>query len=185
MYSNPGGFRRDFFYLCTMKKIALISDTHGLVQKDVLEHMKDCDEIWHAGDFGGIKVIDQLEKIKPMIGVYGNIDDHQLRRICPLDQIFECEGVKVFMTHIGGYPGRYSRRVKDMLDEHKPDLYICGHSHICKIMKDEKRDLIHINPGACGIKGFHILRTMVLFECENSKIQNLRVVELGPRARIK
>ena len=181
MYSNPTGLLVGFFYLCLMKKIALISDTHGLVKDDVIEHIRDCDEIWHAGDFGGIKVVEQLEAIGDLRAVYGNIDDNLVRKACPLDLLFECEGVKVFMTHIGGYPGRYYRRVRELLDSYKPDLYICGHSHICKIMKDEKRSLIHINPGACGVRGFHKIRTIVLFDCENSRIKNVRIVELGPR----
>lgn len=166
-----------------MKQIGLISDTHSFLGDDVKEHLKDVDEIWHGGDFGQAQIIDQLEEIAPLKGVYGNIDDHEVRSAMPLNLIFECEGVKVLMTHIGGYPGRYTKRVAALLEEHKPDLYICGHSHICKVLKDVKRDLIHMNPGACGHSGFHQFRTMLLFECAKGKVINLRLVELGRRGR--
>ena len=167
-----------------MKKIALISDTHSFLGKDVIEHLQGVDEIWHGGDIGNPKLIDQLEAIKPTIGVYGNIDNEKVRAHYPLNQIFLCEGVKVLITHIGGYPGRYTKRVKDLLLSEKPDLYICGHSHICKVLRDVKLDLIHMNPGACGIEGFHQFRTMLLFECSEGEIENLQLVELGPRGAI-
>lgn len=167
-----------------MKRIALISDTHSFLGKDVIEHLQSVDEIWHGGDVGNPKLIDQLEAIKPTVGVYGNIDNEKVRAHYPLNQIFECEGVKVLMTHIGGYPGRYTKRVKELLLEEKPDLYICGHSHICKVLRDVKLDLIHMNPGACGIEGFHQFRTILLFECSEGKIENLQLVELGPRGAI-
>lgn len=167
-----------------MKKIALISDTHGPLPEDVIPYIHDADELWHAGDLGS-RFLDAavLEKIT-FRAVYGNIDDRSIRYQCPLDLEFECEGVRVFMTHIGGYPGRYTARVRKLLDEFQPQLYICGHSHICKIMKDNNRKLIHMNPGACGQTGFHRIRTMILFELDQGKIQNVRVVELGPRGKI-
>lgn len=151
----------------------------------MIEHLKSVDEIWHAGDIGDHQLIDQMESIKPVKAVFGNIDDHKVRAHYPMNQEFTCEGVKVFMTHIGGYPPRYTKRVKLILDDIKPDLYICGHSHICKVMKDVKRNLVHMNPGACGHSGFHMFRTMLLFECHNAKIENLRLVELGRRGRMK
>jgi len=162
-----------------MKRIALISDTHGWLDTDVLEHLDNVDEIWHGGDIGKVTVLDTLESLKPVRGVYGNIDGKTVRHRLPLNNSFTCEGVKVFITHIGGYPGRYTKRVKALLDEEKPDLYICGHSHICKVMKDIKRDLLHMNPGACGIAGFHQFRTMLLFECKDGQVENLQLVEFG------
>ncbi len=162
-----------------MKKIALISDTHSWLDTDVLEHLQNVDEIWHGGDVGDPDVLDRLEEIKPVRGVYGNIDDQSIRNRLPLNLTFDCEGVKVFMTHIGGYPGRYTKRVKTILQEDKPDLYICGHSHICKIIKDKRLDLIHMNPGACGIAGFHQFRTMLLFDCNKGSISNVQLVEFG------
>lgn len=165
-----------------MRKIGLISDTHSYFGDDIIEHLQDVDEIWHGGDVGHPEMIDKLNALeKPLRVVYGNIDDDKVRREYPLNLEWECEGVKVFMTHIGGYPGRYTKRVYGLLKASQPDLYICGHSHICKVMKDQKMNLIHMNPGACGIVGFHQIRTMLLFECNDGKIENLRVVELGER----
>ena len=168
-----------------MKRIAIISDTHGLLASDVCDHIKNVDEVWHAGDIGNLSVLEQMEQLKPFKAVYGNIDGHELRYSCPLDLYFECEGVKVYMTHIGGYPGRYTSRVRHNLIEHRPDLYICGHSHICKVVKDNKLGVLHVNPGACGIKGFHQMRTMVLMECAEGSIKKLQVVELGLRTAMK
>ena len=164
-----------------MKKIALISDTHSYLGEDVIEHLQDVDEIWHGGDVGNFDVIEKLEKIKPLKAVYGNIDGTKVRAEFPLNLEWDCEGVKVFMTHIGGYPGRYTKRVKELLQDIKPDLYICGHSHICKVMMDKKLNILHMNPGACGHSGFHQFRTMLLFDCTNGKVENLRLVELGKR----
>ena len=166
-----------------MKKIALISDTHSFLGDDIIQHLKEVDEIWHGGDFGVVSIIDQLVDIAPLKGVYGNIDDHEVRSIMPLNLEFKCEGVKVFMTHIGGYPEHYTKRVKALLEVSKPDLYICGHSHICKVVKDKRLGLLHMNPGACGHFGLHQFRTMLLFNCHNSKIENLRLVELGLRGQ--
>jgi len=165
-----------------MKKIALISDTHSFLGDDVVEHLQDVDEIWHSGDLGDPELINQLKAFgKPLRLVYGNIDGTEVRNQFPLNDEWVCEGVKVFMTHIGGYPGRYTKRVYALLKRSQPDLYICGHSHICKVIKDKQMNLIHMNPGACGIEGFHQIRTMLLFDCNNGKVENLRVVELGPK----
>mgnify|MGYP000439010988 CR=1 FL=1 len=166
-----------------MKKIGLLSDTHGFLDKKVFEYFKDSDEIWHAGDIGSMEVIEKLENFKPFKAVYGNIDDSKIRREFPLNLRFECEGVDVFMTHIGGYPGRYTRRVREIIRENPPKLYICGHSHILKVMNDKKYNLLHINPGACGNHGFHKIKTMVRFELDAGKIQNLEVIEMGFRGR--
>ena len=166
-----------------MTTIALISDTHSFLGDDVIEHLQDVDEIWHGGDIGNPKIIDTLEAIKPLRVVYGNIDGQEIRKDFPLNDEWICDGVRVFMTHIGGYPGRYTKRVYHLLKVAQPDLYICGHSHICKVMRDPAMNLIHMNPGACGHEGFHHLRTMLLFDCNDGKIENLRVVELGSRGQ--
>ena len=168
-----------------MRKIALISDTHSFLGDDVIEHLQNVDEIWHAGDVGNPQIIHDLEAIKTTKGVYGNIDDKEVKLIFPLNNVFVCEGVKVLMTHIGGYPGRYTKRLSMLLYEHQPDLYICGHSHICKVVRDSKRNLLHMNPGACGHEGFHQFRTMLLFDCVDAEIKNLRLVELGDRGTYK
>lgn len=160
--------------------IGLISDTHGIITDDVLKHLADCDEVWHGGDVGDIKLLDQIED-KPLRAVYGNIDDAQMRQASPLNLEFEIDGLSVFITHIGGYPPKYNRRVKKIITETRPDLYICGHSHICKVMRDQETGTLHMNPGACGNYGFHQIRTMLKFEIEAGKIANLRVVELGHR----
>lgn len=168
-----------------MKKIALISDTHSHLGADVIEHLKLHDEIWHAGDVGSMAVIDKLNELgKPIRGVFGNIDDREVRAVFPENQIFDLEGVKVFMTHIGGYPGRYTSRVKRELLMDVYQLYICGHSHVLKVMYDEKIQVLHMNPGACGNHGFHIFRTLLSFELNLGKIENLKLIELGKRGAI-
>ena len=156
-----------------MKKIGLLSDTHGYLDKKVFEYFKDCDEIWHAGDIGSMEVVEQLEQFKPLKAVYGNIDDAKIRQSFPLNLRFECEGMDVFITHIGGYPGRYTGRVREIIRSKSPQLYICGHSHILKVMPDKKYDFLHINPGACGNYGFHKIKTIVRFDINKGKIQNL------------
>lgn len=169
-----------------MKKIALISDNHGYVGDDVLQHLKDKDEVWHAGDIGSAKSIAPIiENTKVFRAVYGNIDTGKVREDYPLNEIFEIEGLKVLMTHIGGYPGRYKTRVRDLIRQHKPDLYICGHSHILKVMRDQQNDLIHMNPGAYGHHGFHKIRTLLTFVIDEGKIGDLNVIELGIRGRVK
>lgn len=161
-----------------MKKILLISDTHGYLGDDIQKYAKEVDEVWHAGDWGGPQVSDQLSAINPHIrGVYGNIDGQLIRKMYPKNQFFEIEEVKIWMTHIGGYPGRYSKGIKESLQSLKPDLFICGHSHICKIVRDKILKLIHINPGAIGNKGFHQKRTMVLLSIHQNKISDVKVLE--------
>ncbi|MEL6141863.1 MAG: metallophosphoesterase family protein, partial [Bacteroidota bacterium] len=135
--------------------IGLLSDTHGFLDPKIFDHFAACDEIWHAGDIGTIALLDELRDFRPTRAVYGNIDDHKVRVATPLNNIFTVNGLKVVITHIGGYPGRYTPRVRKLLDEEQPGLYICGHSHILKVMPDKKRSLIHMNPGACGRHGFH------------------------------
>lgn len=166
-----------------MKKIGLLSDTHSYLDEQILRHLKGCDEIWHAGDFGSVEVSDTLAAVAPLRGVYGNIDDQRIRAIHPKVLRFSCEGLEVYMTHIGGYPGRYQPEVREALRASPPHLYICGHSHILRIMPDPKlNNLLHINPGAAGRHGFHKVRTMVMFEVEEAKIRQLKVVEFGKRA---
>lgn len=168
-----------------MKTILLLSDNHSYIEDDVLEHAVGVDEIWNAGDIGDPIVLDKLEAIAPVKAVYGNIDTQEIRDRIPLNQIFDCEGVKVMITHIGGYPGRYNKRVYAMIKQTQPDLYICGHSHICKVMRDSSNNLIHMNPGACGNHGFHKFRTMLKFDIKKGKIENLVVIELGKRGAIE
>jgi putative phosphoesterase len=167
-------------------RIGLLSDTHSYLDQDTLDYLEDCDEIWHAGDVGSHTVLDRLEELnKPLRAVYGNIDDPTIQRRLAEDLHFTVEDVPVFITHIGGYPGRYTKRVRRLLDELRPRLYICGHSHILKIMPDPKRDLLHINPGACGQQGFHSVRTIVRFQLDAGRIGDLEVIELGRRGQIR
>lgn len=166
-----------------MKRIGLLSDTHGYLDDRILHHLEPCDEIWHAGDIGEIGVTDQLAKLKPVVAVYGNIDGQDVRKVHPKNQRFMCEHVDVWMTHIGGYPGRYSPDVRDSIYHSPPKLFIAGHSHILKVMPDKKLGLIHMNPGAAGVHGFHKKRTMLRFTIDGANIENLEVVELGERAK--
>ena len=166
-----------------MKKILLLSDTHGHIDEHILKYAQEADEIWHAGDIGDLKVTDALAQIKPLRSVYGNIDGNNARVSFPENNIFTVEGVKFFITHIGGPAGKYTPRVRRLLDEIKPDVFICGHSHILKIMHNKGRDLMHLNPGAAGIQGFHQIRTMLRFEVAQGKLQNMEVVELGLRGK--
>ena len=166
-----------------MPRIALISDTHGHLDDEIVEATSSCDQIWHAGDIGSLAVIERLEALKPCTGVYGNIDDHVIRNIWPKDQLFECDGLKVFMTHIGGYPPRYTTDVRKTLHTERPGLYICGHSHILKVMPDKALGMIHMNPGACGHHGFHKFRTMLRFSITGGRIHDVEVVEFGLRGR--
>lgn len=161
-----------------MKKIGLISDTHSILTEEIFTFFKNVDEIWHAGDIGNVEVSDKLSKFKPLRAVYGNIDGHELRVIHPENQRFKIERVEVFMTHIGGYPGRYDARVKQQIFSNPPDLFISGHSHILKVMNDKKLNLLHINPGAFGISGFHRLRTAVRFEIDGKNFKNMEILEL-------
>jgi putative phosphoesterase len=162
-------------------RIGLLSDTHSYLDPKVFDYFEECDEIWHAGDIGNADVVDQLEAFKPLRAVYGNIDDHEMRLRFPEDDRFECEGVDVWMTHIGGYPGRYNVRVREAIRKNPPKLFISGHSHILKVMPDKKLNLLHINPGACGNHGFHKVRTLIRFTIEAGSIKDLEVIELGYR----
>lgn len=164
-----------------MKKILLLSDTHSHMDDRILEYAKEADEIWHCGDFGNLDVVENLEKIKPLRGVYGNIDGDKIRQIFPEVLQFKCEEVDVLMIHIGGYPGRYSPLAKKEIGERKPKLFISGHSHILKAMNDPKNNLLHLNPGACGKEGWHKVRTMMRFEINGDQIEHLEVIELGKR----
>jgi hypothetical protein len=165
-------------------KIGLLSDTHSYLDPKVFEHFRECDEVWHGGDVGDVALLDQLESFKPFRGVYGNIDDTAVRRRLPLNQSFTVEGLPVVITHIGGYPGRYTPRVRKLIDKEKPRLYICGHSHILKVMPDKQRGLLHMNPGACGNHGFHRIRTLLRFDIVDGNIQQVEVIELGLRGAI-
>ncbi len=162
-----------------MKKIGLLSDTHGFLDDKVFEHFKDCDEVWHAGDIGTVEVADRLAAFKPLRAVYGNIDGDKLRVMFKQHERWMCEGVDVWMTHIGGYPGKYAREVKPEIFMHPPKLFISGHSHILKVMYDKKLGTLHINPGAEGKYGFHNVRTLVRFEIDGTDIRNLEVIEIG------
>ncbi|WP_164108975.1 MULTISPECIES: metallophosphoesterase family protein [Sphingobacterium] len=164
-----------------MKKIGLLSDTHSYLDEAVFKHFENCDEVWHAGDFGNTTVIDQLKSFKPFRGVYGNIDGKDIRVECPEHLRFDCEGVDVWMTHIGGYPGRYAAAVKPTILENPPKLFICGHSHILKVQYDPKLALLHLNPGAAGKQGWHKVRTLMRFELNLGKIDNLEIIELFNR----
>ena len=160
-----------------MKKILLISDTHGYIDEKIIKYANKVDEIWHAGDIGDISVTDKLKQIKPLKGVYGNIDDQKIRAEFPLHNRFICEKVSVWITHIGGYPKRYNPKILEELKSNSPDLFICGHSHILKVINDKELDLLHMNPGAIGKYGLHRVRTMIQFEINGKKIENLSVIE--------
>lgn len=163
--------------------IGLMSDTHGVLDERIFEHFAACDEVWHAGDFGSLEVVDRLRAFKPLRGVYGNIDDARIRAEMPEDLRFTCAGVPVFMTHIGGYPGKYAPRVRKILQADPPrgGLFVCGHSHILKVMPDRALDFLHINPGACGNEGWHRVKTLVRVRLGEGTIQGVEVIELGPR----
>jgi len=164
-----------------MTQIGLISDTHSFLDDAVFTHFKDCDEIWHAGDFGNPDLLAQLQAFKPVRGVYGNIDGPEVRWQMPLTLSFNCEQVPVFITHIGGYPGRYAPNIKKQIQQAGAKLFISGHSHILKIMFDEGLQCLHINPGAAGKSGWHKVRTLVRFTIDGNIIANCQVIELGLR----
>ncbi|MGB4774013.1 MAG: metallophosphoesterase family protein [Daejeonella sp.] len=162
-----------------MKRIGLISDTHSYLDDAVFKHFDQCDEIWHAGDFGNMEVADKLAAFKPLRGVYGNIDSQDVRIVYPEHLKFDCEDVKVWITHIGGYPGKYNPKLLAELKQNSPDLFICGHSHILKVIYDKKFNLLHLNPGAAGKYGWHHVRTLLRFSVSEKKIHTLDVIELG------
>jgi len=161
-----------------MKRIGLLSDTHGFLHERLFVFFEKADEIWHAGDFGSLELADQLAAFKPLKGVYGNIDGQDIRTVYPLHQRFMCENVDVWMTHIGGYPGHYERYVKPEIYRNPPKLFISGHSHILKVIYDKKLNFLHINPGAAGYKGFHQKCTAVRFVINGKNIQDLEVWEM-------
>jgi len=160
-----------------MKKILLLSDTHSYIDDDILKYVKQANEVWHAGDIGDLSVTDSIKKIKPLRAVFGNIDDNKARVEFPEHNRFMCEDVDVLITHIGGYPGKYNVRIRDIIYEKPPKLFICGHSHILKVMPDKKLNLLHMNPGAVGKHGFQQVRTMLRFTIDGKKIENLEVIE--------
>jgi putative phosphoesterase len=175
-----------------MKRIGLISDTHGYLDEAVFKHFKACDEIWHAGDFGSIEIADkiiagqiaepgQTERQTVFRGVYGNIDGAGIRSVYPEQLVFMCEDIKVMMRHIGGAPPRYNPETRNELLIHRPQLFVCGHSHILKIMFDEKLQCLHMNPGAAGKHGWHKVRTIVRFAIEGRNMKDCEVIELGKR----
>lgn len=163
-----------------MIKIGLISDTHNFLDPQIEKYFSDRDEIWHAGDFGTIEIAEKLKNIAPVIGVYGNIDGQDVRKVYPLHQRFTREGVKVWITHIGGIPGRYCIPIREEIENNTPDLFICGHSHILKIARDQSLDrMLYMNPGAAGKQGFQVHRTVVRFAIHEGKIQDVEVINLG------
>jgi putative phosphoesterase len=159
--------------------IGLISDTHGVFDPQFKKFFAPVDQIWHAGDFGGgMALAAEIAKFKPLVGVAGNCDNYNLRFTHPIHRFFECEGMKVLMTHIGGYPGRYDPRARKLIDEYRPDIFICGHSHILKVVRDPKRNMLVINPGAAGIQGFHVVRTALRFVIKDGQISDMELFEL-------
>lgn len=165
-----------------MKRIGLISDTHGYLDDAVFKHFENCDEIWHAGDFGNIALANKLAAFKPLKGVYGNIDAQDIRTVYPEKLRFTCEGINVFMIHIGGYPPKYNPTVKKELTADPAQLFICGHSHILKVMFDDKLQCLHMNPGAAGMQGWQKVRTLIRFVIDGNNMKDCEVIELGKRA---
>lgn len=165
-------------------KIALISDSHSYIDHKTLQHLEEVDEIWHAGDIGELTVMNALPEGKTIRAVYGNIDDTNTQNLYPEWLEWEVEGVRFLMTHIGGKPPRYAKGVKNKIKVSRPQVFICGHSHICKVEMDKDLNCLYMNPGAIGQQGFHQMRTMLLFEINSGKIANLRVIELGRRGRL-
>lgn len=161
-----------------MKRIGLLSDTHGFIHERIYTFFEKVDEIWHAGDFGNIETADKLAAFKPLKAVYGNIDGNKLRAVYPLHQRFKCEDVNVWITHIGGYPGRYERYVKPDIYTKSPDLFISGHSHILKVIYDKKLHFLHMNPGAAGNTGFHKVCTALRFTIDGKNIRDLEIWEM-------
>ena len=162
-----------------MKKIGLLSDTHGYWDEKFVEYFSSCDEIWHAGDIGSFDVLNKLEAIKPVRAVHGNIDGYPIRTSCPKHLHFRIEELDVWITHIGGYPGHYAPEVRPEIFENPPGLFICGHSHILKVQYDSRLKFLHINPGAAGKQGFHQVRTIIRFCIDKKEIQNLEVIEFA------
>ncbi|MCT4562262.1 MAG: metallophosphatase family protein [Crocinitomicaceae bacterium] len=167
-----------------MTKIGLLSDTHGFLDPKIFKHFEQVDEVWHAGDIGSIELIDQLRQFKPLRIIHGNIDDHQIRQEAKKSEVFEVEGLKIAMTHIAGKPGKYVKDAYDLINKERPDLFVCGHSHILLVQQDPRFKMLWLNPGACGIKGFHKVRTLLRFAIDNGKVMNMEAIELGSRSLI-
>jgi len=164
-----------------MTKILLLSDTHSFIDEQILKYVKQADEVWHAGDIGDLKVTDCIKKLKPLRAVYGNIDDATARLEFPLHNRFLCEQVDVWITHIGGYPGKYNINIREEIKANPPKIFIAGHSHILKVQYDKKLQSLHLNPGAAGKHGFHKVRTMLRFGINDSDIKNMEIIELEQR----
>ncbi|HEY6505721.1 MAG TPA: metallophosphoesterase family protein [Chitinophagaceae bacterium] len=164
-----------------MTRIGLISDTHGFLDENVFKHFENCDEVWHAGDFGDIGLANELAARKPIKGVYGNIDGQDIRTIYPEQLVFICEEVKVMIRHIGGSPPRYNPGTRKELAIHKPQLFISGHSHILKVIYDDQINCLHMNPGAAGKQGWHKVRTIITFAIDGKDMKDCKVIELGKR----
>jgi len=165
-------------------RIGLLSDTHSTLDATVFDYFKECDELWHAGDIGEAYVLHTLQKFKPVKAVYGNIDTPEFQRSLPEDLWFDSEGLTVLMTHIGGAPPNYNQRIKKILKERKPDILVCGHSHILRVVRDTTYKMLYINPGAAGNHGFHHIKTIMRFEIVGKEIRNMEVIELGKRGKI-
>ncbi len=167
-----------------MPHILLLSDTHGYIDEAICKHAEQADEIWHAGDIGTIAVYDKLAAIKPVRAVYGNIDGQEIRKVCPKNLRFMCEKKEVWMTHIGGYPPNYTSALKTALMVKPPHIFICGHSHILKVIYDKQLNILHLNPGAAGREGFHKVRTMLRFVIDGDNIKDMAIIEMGARGSI-
>lgn len=168
-----------------MKTIGIISDTHGFLDPMVFEHFQECDEVWHAGDIGSSDVADALENFKPFRAVFGNVDDRDLQVRFPEDLFFECEGLSVWMTHIGGAPPRYNPHINKVLKSRTPDIFVCGHSHILRVAKDPAHNgMLYINPGAAGNHGFHSIKTLIRFQITGKEVTKMEAIELGRRGMI-
>ena len=161
-----------------MKSIALLSDTHSVLDERFIRHLKNSDEIWHAGDIGSLEIYDKLKKLSNVRAVYGNIDNHKIRITLASELFFKCEGINVYMTHIGGKPGKYSKGIKEKIEKTEPNVFVCGHSHILKIMNDKKNNLLYINPGAAGNHGIHQVKTIIKFKIDKKNIKDLKIIEL-------
>jgi len=164
-----------------MTRIGLLSDTHGYLDDAVFKHFEQCDEVWHGGDFGTMAIAESLKAFKPLKGVYGNIDGYDVRSVYPEKLVWNCEAVTVYMTHIGGYPNRYATGIKQELLNNKAKLFIAGHSHILKVIYDDKINCLHMNPGAAGKQGWHMVRTLLRFTIDGSNIKDCEVIELAGR----
>ena len=165
-----------------MTKILLLSDTHSFIDDQIMKYVKQADEVWHAGDIGSLEVTDAIKALKPLRAVYGNIDDAKARSEFPLHNRFMCEEVDVWITHIGGYPGKYNPNIREEIKRNPPKIFICGHSHILKVQFDKKLNCLYMNPGAAGKHGFHHVKTIIRFTIDGKKIKDMEVVELGKRA---